>query len=132
MVFMYRREMVFMYRREMVFMYRREMVFMYRRETIVTYRTEMVVMCRREMVVTYRTETVVTYRCTTVYVPSLELGPPTPSLASECAALPGTKGGVGHTRLQVRGCGSPNSDDWRKSLALCLYSVDASIGYTSV
>jgi hypothetical protein len=29
----------------------------------------------------------------------------------------------GHTRLWVRGWGSPNSDDWRKSLALCLYSV---------
>ncbi len=25
----------------------------------------------------------------------------------------------GHTRLRVRGWGSPNSDDWRKSLALC-------------
>jgi hypothetical protein len=25
-----------------------------------------------------------------------------------------------HTRLRVRGWGSPNSDDWRKSLALCL------------
>jgi hypothetical protein len=26
----------------------------------------------------------------------------------------------GHTRLRARGWGSPNSDDWRKSLALCL------------
>jgi hypothetical protein len=25
-----------------------------------------------------------------------------------------------HTCLRVRGCGNPNSDDWRKSLALCL------------
>jgi hypothetical protein len=24
-------------------------------------------------------------------------------------------GGVGHTRLRVRGSGSPNSDDWRKA-----------------
>jgi hypothetical protein len=39
---------------------------------------------------------------------------PTPSLASECAPTPGTKGG-GHTRLWVRGWGSPNSDDWRKA-----------------
>ncbi len=31
---------------------------------------------------------------------------------------PGPKGG--HTRLRLRGWGSPNSDDWRKSLALCL------------
>ena len=81
---------------------------------------------------------------------------PTPSLASECAPPPETKGGGpageglgesphlsptpsltplshplsrqrvcpsprggGHTRLRVRGCGSPNSDDGRKSLALC-------------
>jgi hypothetical protein len=28
--------------------------------------------------------------------------------------------GGGHIRLRVRGWGSPNSDDWRKSLALCL------------
>ncbi len=44
---------------------------------------------------------------------------PTPPLASECAPPPGTKG-EGATRLRVRGWGSPNSDDWRKSLALCL------------
>jgi hypothetical protein len=44
---------------------------------------------------------------------------PTPSLASECAPPPGTKRG-GHTLLRVRGWGSPGSDDWRKSLALCL------------
>jgi hypothetical protein len=45
-----------------------------------------------------------------------------PSLASVCALPPPprrTKGG-GHTRLRLRGWGSPNSDDWRKSLALCL------------
>jgi hypothetical protein len=28
--------------------------------------------------------------------------------------------GGGHTRLRVRAWGSPNSDDWRQSLALCL------------
>jgi hypothetical protein len=39
---------------------------------------------------------------------------PTPSLASECAPPPGTKGG-GTTRLLVRGWESPNSDDWRKA-----------------
>ncbi len=48
---------------------------------------------------------------------------PTPSLASECAPPPGTKRGGGHTRLRVRGWGSPNSDDWRKSLVLCLLCV---------
>jgi hypothetical protein len=40
---------------------------------------------------------------------------PTPSVASECAPPPEPKGG-GHTRLRMKG---PNSDDWRKSLALC-------------
>ncbi len=40
---------------------------------------------------------------------------PTPSPASEWATHPKPKGG-GHTRLW----GSPNSEDWRKSLALCL------------
>jgi hypothetical protein len=43
---------------------------------------------------------------------------PTRSLASKCAPPPGTKGG--HTRVRVRGWGSPNSNDWRKGLALCL------------
>ncbi len=44
---------------------------------------------------------------------------PNPTPASECALPPGPKGGA-HTRLRVRGWGSPNSNDWRKSLALCL------------
>ncbi len=43
---------------------------------------------------------------------------PTPSLASECAPPPEQKGGP--TRVRVRGWGSPNSDDWRKSVALWL------------
>ena len=30
------------------------------------------------------------------------------------------RGGGRHIRLRMRGWGSPNSDDWRKSLALCL------------
>ncbi len=48
------------------------------------------------------------YHC---FCPSSELGPP------------GTKGGRVHTRLSVRGWGSLNSD-LRKSLALCLFSVE--------
>jgi hypothetical protein len=47
---------------------------------------------------------------------------PTPSLASECAPPPEPMGGV-YTRLWVRGWGSPNSDDLRKSLALSLLCV---------
>jgi hypothetical protein len=43
---------------------------------------------------------------------------PTP-LSPASVPLPPETGG-GQTRLQVRGWGSPNSDDWRKSLALCL------------
>jgi hypothetical protein len=35
----------------------------------------------------------------------------------------GTKTGVGHIRLRVRGWRSPNSDDWRKSLAHSVYLV---------
>jgi hypothetical protein len=42
---------------------------------------------------------------------------PTPTLPAS-VPLPAEPGGGGHTR--VRGWGSPNSDDWRKSLALCL------------
>ncbi len=46
---------------------------------------------------------------------------PNPSLASECAPPPQNRGWGGHTHsLRVRGWGSHNSDDWRKSLALCL------------
>jgi hypothetical protein len=41
---------------------------------------------------------------------------PTPCLASYCAPPPGTKRGGGwHSRLRVRGWGSPNSEDWRKA-----------------
>jgi hypothetical protein len=46
-----------------------------------------------------------------------------PSLASECAPPPRTGGGGrvgGDTSLRVRSWESPNSDDWRKSLALNL------------
>ncbi len=39
---------------------------------------------------------------------------PTPSLASECVPPPGTRVG-GHTRLRVRGWGSPNFDDLKKA-----------------
>ncbi len=42
---------------------------------------------------------------------------PNPSLASECAPPPRAGGRGAHS---VRGWGSPNSDDWRKSLAFCL------------
>ncbi len=46
---------------------------------------------------------------------------PPPSPASECVPPPGTKGALAHSPVGdgVEGEG-PNSDDWRKSLALCL------------
>ncbi len=53
---------------------------------------------------------------TTICVPSSELGPPPPFPLSQGVYPPSwTKGGGGRdTRLQVRGWGSPNLDDWRK------------------
>ncbi len=51
--------------------------------------------------------------------PRLNWDPPTP-LPQANVLPPGTKGGRVHTRLRVRGWGSPNSDDWRESLVLCL------------
>jgi hypothetical protein len=47
---------------------------------------------------------------------------PTPFAAGECSLPPDQRVG-GHTRLRLKGWGSPNSDDWRKSLALCLLCV---------
>jgi hypothetical protein len=57
------------------------------------------------------------YIYTTVPVPSSELGPllllPLPQANQRVE-------GYLHTRLRVRGWGSPSSDDWRKGSALCL------------
>jgi hypothetical protein len=46
--------------------------------------------------------------------------PPSPSPASDCVPLLNQRGG-GQPRLRMRGWGGSNSDDWRKSLALCLW-----------
>ncbi len=51
-----------------------------------------------------------------VYVPLSELGLSHTLSGKRVSPTPWTK----HTRLRMRGWGSPNSDDWRKSLALCL------------
>ncbi len=56
-------------------------------------------------------------KSTTVYVPSSELG--LSQHLSRQRVCPSRQKG-GHTRLRVRGWGSLNSDDLRKSLALCL------------
>ncbi len=53
-------------------------------------------------------------------VPSSELAPPAPFLYSECVPPPQPKGVVGQHSLAGEGPGGTNSDDWRKSLALCL------------
>ncbi len=55
--------------------------------------------------------------------PLVEIGTPHHHYRCECAPPPGTKWGWGHTWLRVRGWGSPNSNDCRKSLALCLLST---------
>ncbi len=58
---------------------------------------------------------------------------PTPSFASESAPSARFKGGGGHTRLRVRGWGSPNSDDWRKSLPFyLLYGLYTAVWSTVV
>jgi hypothetical protein len=62
----------------------------------------------------------VNIQSTTVYVPSSELGLSHPLSRQRVCPSPGTIEVGGHTRLRVRGWGSTNSDDWRKSLALCL------------
>jgi hypothetical protein len=51
------------------------------------------------------------------YIPLLELKLPHTPLPQ---VSPQNQEGGGHTRRRVRGWGSPNSDDLRKSLALCL------------
>jgi hypothetical protein len=76
------------------------------------------------------------YKSTTVYVPSSELGLSPPLLSPATVPLPPNQGGGGR---RARGWGSPNSDDWRKSLALCLlcvskdlFSVDIEVVLTTV
>jgi len=45
---------------------------------------------------------------------------PTPLAAGECAPHPLVPGG-GHTRLRIRGWGSPNSDEWTYTVMLYIY-----------
>jgi hypothetical protein len=52
--------------------------------------------------------------------PLVGIGTLPPPLSPASVPLPPEPKGGGHNRLQVRGWGSPNSDDWRRSLALCL------------
>jgi hypothetical protein len=59
-------------------------------------------------------------KSTTVYVPSLELGLSHPFSRQRVCPYPRNNRVGGHTRVRVRGWGSLNSNDWRKSLALCL------------
>jgi hypothetical protein len=57
-----------------------------------------------------------------VSLPSLELGPPTPSLPTEFVSPPGHGGGGvgGQNSLAGEGVGGPNLDDRPESLALCI------------
>ncbi len=61
----------------------------------------------------------VNIKSTKVYVPSSELGLSKPLSRQRVCPSPQNRGG-GHTCQGVRGWWSLNSDDWRKSLALCL------------
>ncbi len=56
-----------------------------------------------------------------MYVPSSELGPPTPSAESECVSPLDPKGEQ-HS-LGGWGGGGPNSDDCTESLALSIHSL---------
>ncbi len=58
--------------------------------------------------------------------PLVGIGNLPPPFSPASVPLPGTNGGGGgvHTRLRVRGWGSPNSYDGRKSLALCLLCAE--------
>ncbi len=61
-------------------------------------------------------------KSTTVQSPELQLAQPLIRPPASMPLSPESEGGGGggHTRLRVRGWASPNSDDWRQSLALCL------------
>jgi hypothetical protein len=73
----------------------------------------------------YETTKYIHVKSTTVYVPSSGLGLSYPLYQRVYPSPPEPKRGVApwHTRLWVRGWGSPNSNDWRKGLALCLVCV---------
>ncbi len=58
---------------------------------------------------------------TTVYVPSSELGLSHPLFRQRVCPSPPPNQKGGDSRQGVRDWGSPNSDDWRKSLPLCLF-----------
>jgi hypothetical protein len=62
-----------------------------------------------------------TAQSTKVYVPSSELGLSHPLSRQRVGPSPRYQRGGGHTRLRVRGWGSPNSEDLRTSLALFLF-----------
>ena len=59
-------------------------------------------------------------KSTTVYVPSSELGLSQPISRQRVFPSPQKQGGGGTLACGWGVGGSPNSDDWRKSLALCL------------
>ncbi len=62
-------------------------------------------------------------KSTTVHVPSSELGLSHPFSRQRVCPSPRFKGG-GARSPAGGGWGSPNSDDWRKSLAVCLLCED--------
>ncbi len=61
--------------------------------------------------------------------PLLGIGTLPPPLSPASVPLPPESKGGGHTRLRVRGWGSPNSDDWRKA-EYSAYSVSVHHSYS--
>ena len=61
--------------------------------------------------------------------PLVGIGTPPPLLPQASVPSPADQRVGGHTRLRLKGWGSPNSDDWRKSLALCLLCAAADLPY---
>ncbi len=57
--------------------------------------------------------------CLEYYVPRQNWTSPPPFPQASVYLQPGTKGGGGHSPAG-KGVGGPITDDWRKSLALCL------------
>ncbi len=66
-----------------------------------------------------RAQSTYKYRAPQYMSPRRNWNSPTPLAASECTLPPGPKGGEAHSPA-AKGVGNPNSNDWRKSLALCL------------
>jgi len=83
------------------------------------YDTVKTTMATTTLLTAYTSQSTYIYRAPQCMSPCRNWDSPTPLAAGECSLPPDQRVG-GHTSLRLKGWGSPNSDDWRKSLALCL------------